>query len=255
MLVEGKIYMRSSDYKPAPFVTIECETLQEVKIKPELKFDEQSKDKPTIQWLDANEETGRSLGFSPMFSDGTFIYVIAIQKDKKDAANSDESSTKPKLVVECYDPSKNYEFVKATSLSKNTHLEPFVLGENTEDDLKKAQWATNGSILVCFPVDKPKARFFSLETGIKVSSKKGLKEGAIVTYDAKRHQFIEFITESMKSESGQVMKFQALEFGNFKRPTGGKSSESSKLDVLQDKLIPEDKNEQDSSSQQFNLLD
>ena len=78
MLFEGKIYMRSSDYKPAPFVTIECETLQEVKIEPELKFDEQSKDKPTIQWLDANEETGRSLGFSPMFSDGTFIYVIAI---------------------------------------------------------------------------------------------------------------------------------------------------------------------------------
>lgn len=51
------------------------------------------------------------------------------------------------------------------------------------------------------------------------------------------------------------MKFQALEFGNFKRPTGRKSSESSKLDVLQDKLLSDDKKESDSSSQQFNLLD
>jgi hypothetical protein len=78
MLFEGKIHMRSQDFKPAPFVTIECETLKEVKIEPELKFDDQSKDQPTIQWLDANEETGRSLGFSPMFTDGTFIYVIAL---------------------------------------------------------------------------------------------------------------------------------------------------------------------------------
>jgi hypothetical protein len=59
----------------------------------------------------------------------------------------------------------------------------------------------------------------------------------------------------MKYRSEPVMKFQALEFGNFKRPTGRKSSESSKLDVLQDKLLSDDKKESDSSSQQFNLLD
>ena len=138
MLFEGKIYMRSPDFKPAPFVTIECETLKEVKIEPELKFDDQSKDRPTIQWLDESEETGRSLGFSPMFTDGTLVYVIALQKDKKDQSSSEESSTKPKLVVECYDPSKNYELVKATTLSKNIHLEPWALGDNTEQDLKKA---------------------------------------------------------------------------------------------------------------------
>ena len=134
-------------------------------------------------------------------------------------------------------------------------MEPFVLGENTEEDLKKAQWATNGSVLVCFPVEKPKARFFSLETGIKVSSKKGLKEGAIVTYDPKKHQFIEFITQDMMSRSEPVMKFQALAFGNFKRPTGQRSRESSKLDVLQDKLLSDEKLELESSSQKSNLLD
>ena len=110
-------------------------------------------------------------------------------------------------------------------------------------------------MLVCFPVDKPKARFFSLETGIKVSSKKGLKEGAIVTYDPKKHQFIEFITQDMEHRSEPVMKFQALEFGNFKRPAGRRSRESSKLDVLRDKLLSDGQHESGSSSQQSNLLD
>ena len=82
-----------------------------------------------------------------------------------------------------------------------------------------------------------------------------MKEGAIVTYDPKKHQFIEFITQDMEHRSEPVMKFQALEFGNFKRPTGRRSRESSKLDVLRDKLLSDGQQESESSSQQSNLLD
>jgi len=39
MLYKGKLYLRHEELKPAPFLTIDPETLQEVKMEPELKFE------------------------------------------------------------------------------------------------------------------------------------------------------------------------------------------------------------------------
>jgi len=79
--------------------------------------------------------------------------------------------TTPKLVVEVYDPAKNFEFVRAVTLYKNLHLEPYAK-ESTASGLvdwtRRAQWATNGSVLACF-ARGGKVHFFSLETGVKVS--------------------------------------------------------------------------------------
>ena len=70
-----------------------------------------------------------------------------------------------------YDPAKSFEFVRAVTLYKNLHLEPYAK-ESTASGLvdwtRRAQWATNGSVLACF-ARGGKVHFFSLETGVKVS--------------------------------------------------------------------------------------
>ena len=96
------------------------------------------------------------------------IAVQSLSKSEKEKATEDTIKT-PKVVVEVYDPAKSFEFVRAITLYKNVHLDPYAK-ESTVSGLvewtRRAQWATNGSVLACFSKGG-KVHFFSLETGIK----------------------------------------------------------------------------------------
>jgi len=123
--------------------------------------------------------------------------VIAVQGLSKaeKAEATEDTVTAPKLAVEVYDPAKNFEFVRAVPLYKNAHLEPYAK-ESTASGLvnwtRRAQWATNGSVLACFG-SGAKVHFFSLETGVKVSKEwlEPTLEGA--DFDATDYHFSDYL--------------------------------------------------------------
>jgi hypothetical protein len=83
MLLNGQLYMRHEDIKPAPFVLIDKNTLQEVKMEPEINFEPKEGEKQSLQWTEEDEETKRSLAYTPLVTDGSFLYVIARQGPPK----------------------------------------------------------------------------------------------------------------------------------------------------------------------------
>ena len=77
LFLNGKLYLRADSVKPKPFVSINTQTLEEDKEEFELE-----KEDKNLEWKE-NEETGRSLTFSPLISDGRYIYVIVQKKAPK----------------------------------------------------------------------------------------------------------------------------------------------------------------------------
>ena len=69
--LNGKLYLRAESLKPKPFVLVNPTTLQEEKEEVELE-----KEDHNLEWR-VNEETGRSLTYTPLISDGQYIYVVA----------------------------------------------------------------------------------------------------------------------------------------------------------------------------------
>jgi hypothetical protein len=152
-------------------------------MEPELKFEPKEGQTQSLQWTEENEETGRSLAYTPLVTDGTYVYVIARQGRPKGEQAPEDEEVVHKLVVEVYNPANSFEFVRAVTLYKDKHFEPFVKEKNSEDWLRAAQWATNGTVLACF-TGNGKVRFFSLETGAKVSKRKtDFSSDGIVVYD------------------------------------------------------------------------
>ena len=68
------------------------------------------------------------------------------------------------MVLEAYDPENNFRFVKEVSLYKNVDEEPFIKQENSVAFLQKANFTTNGSVLVLQTTNRMYA--FDLKTGI-----------------------------------------------------------------------------------------
>lgn len=170
------------------------------------------------------------------------IAVQGLSKAEKEEATED-TVTAPKLAVEVYDPAKNFEFVRAVTLYKNSHLEPYAK-ESTASGLvtwaSRAQWATNGSVLACF-ASGAKVHFFSLETGVKVSKEwlEPTMESAdfdeddyhfsdyLVVYDYVTNQFV-----ALDSGSPAGTQQIAFDFPNFKRASskGGSCAHVDKLE-------------------------
>jgi len=237
MLLGGKLYLRHSDIKPVPFVIINKETLEEVKQEPELKYEPKEGETRSIQYTETNEETGRTLGYTPLVTDGTLVYVIARQglsKEVKDKAGEDVSKDL-KYVVEVYDPAKNFEFVRAVPLIKNQHFEPFVKESKDEAWLRAAQWATNGSVLACF-TSNGLVRFFSLETGVKVCKKRtDYNDGHLIVYESATNQF-----SALDSKSDDGARYTTFDFPNFKRPAAASTHGKNQVDELESKYLAED---------------
>jgi hypothetical protein len=135
MQLEDKIYIRHSEIKPAPFTVIDKNTLQEVKIDPEIKFE--TNQTQTIQWK-SEDDFGRSLEYTPLITDGTFVYVIAKYRTPKnqDEEPDEDEDKSPKLVVEVYDPSKGFQFVKMVTLMRRKSEAPFVKSNNSVEWLQ-----------------------------------------------------------------------------------------------------------------------
>jgi hypothetical protein len=70
MLYNDQLYIRHSDLAPAPFVIVDKYSLKEIKQEPELKFEPKEGDHHSIQWKAKDENTGRSLTYTPMICDG-----------------------------------------------------------------------------------------------------------------------------------------------------------------------------------------
>lgn len=61
--------------------------------------------------------------------------------------------SEPHLMVESYDPSNTFQHVKSVSLrvKERQGFKAFKLAEENKDSsIQKAQWATNGTVLICF---------------------------------------------------------------------------------------------------------
>ena len=71
LYLNDKLYCRADSIKPKPFVVVNKDTLEEEKDEFEL-----DKEDRNLEWKE-NEETGRSLTFTPLISDGRYLYVIA----------------------------------------------------------------------------------------------------------------------------------------------------------------------------------
>jgi hypothetical protein len=124
--LNNKLYCRAENLKPKPFVVINSKTLEEEKEEFELE-----KEDHNLEWTE-NEDTGRSLTYTPLLTDGNYIYVVAQKKAPKkkseenkegeeaEQAEKPEDQKPPMLVVECYDPStSSFKFVKEVFLYKN----------------------------------------------------------------------------------------------------------------------------------------
>lgn len=83
MLFQGKLYIRYKELAPAPFVMVDKDTLEVIKMDPEQTFEPKEGDNHSIQWKDKDEKTGRELTYTPLINDGQYLYVIARQFAKE----------------------------------------------------------------------------------------------------------------------------------------------------------------------------
>ena len=110
-----RIYVRSFEDKSKPFHVIHPDTLEIDKDFPEVKLNTEE-GVCNIGFQEEPDKEGRTLKQSPFFTDGTYFYVVA---QKKEAQDQEEGESGYRLMVEVYNPNKNYEFVRSITLFKN----------------------------------------------------------------------------------------------------------------------------------------
>ena len=159
VVLGDKIYLRSQ--KRDPFEVYEKHTLKKIEIE---KISNSK-----LQWQKPMVED-RSLEFSPLMTDGKYIYVISVRKNclQSEEEYYDDMSkyVEFQYVVEGYDPSDNYKSVKQVILRKQNKNGAFYKAKNMKPGqwLREQMWATNGEYLLCFS-DDGRLRYFSLQSG------------------------------------------------------------------------------------------
>jgi hypothetical protein len=177
MYFQKKLYVRNADCKPAPFQVFNPETLEEIKPEEGDKtFEPKEGDERCLKWKELSEETGRSLEYTPLITDGQLVYVISIRgpskKQNEEAeAKSESKNSWRKMVVEVYDPAKNWEFVREVILMSHDTKEHYDKhSKDMKDWMLNATWACNGQFLVCFKHNNSaNRRQWDLKTGAQVA--------------------------------------------------------------------------------------
>lgn len=164
-----RIYVRTIEDKSKPFHVVEPETLEIDKDFPEVKFAEEAACSLS-KFQEEPDKEGRTLKESPFFTDGTYFYVVA--QKKLTAENEDEGIFS--MVVEVYNPSSNFDFVRSITLYKNKQKDLFVKEHNSLEFIMKANWHTNGKYLSLR--SGRNAWFFDINDGVKVHSESATLE-------------------------------------------------------------------------------
>ena len=82
MLLNDKLYVRSSEYRPSPFKIFDKHTLKPTPDRE--RYAPVKSDSRTIKWEKYTSKTERYLGNTPLMTDGNLVYVIAIRPARKD---------------------------------------------------------------------------------------------------------------------------------------------------------------------------
>lgn len=166
IILDNKIYIRHNNQEKSCLSIFNMQTLEEVKRETEEKIEPKEGSDKSILWKSEDEDTGRSLTYSPMATDGTFVYLLSRRckpKNSKDTVEIEDENQPTKLYVEVYDSTKNFEFVREVLLLKKAHGEPWVKDDNSESQVEKLAMFTNGTHL-CL-VHNSKILFFNLTSG------------------------------------------------------------------------------------------
>ena len=118
--------MRDTSQTEKPLIVFDSKTLQiDEKATEAIKFSVEE-DAITMSFTEkAHKDTGRLMGDSPLFTDGTHLYVVSQKKHIKPAdADEDAVSVPTALVVEKYCPT-TWKHLNSTTLYKNEHSEIF----------------------------------------------------------------------------------------------------------------------------------
>lgn len=91
MILNDKIYLRS-DYDAGPFQILDKNTLQEVSVSEEDKYNPPEDVKQKLNW-ESRDSEGRSLEHTPLISYENFVYVISV-REPMDVGEYDEEEDK-----------------------------------------------------------------------------------------------------------------------------------------------------------------
>jgi hypothetical protein len=146
-----------------------------------------------MKFMDSHDaKTGRKMGNGPIFTDGTYLYIVSQKKHiKAEDADEDAPAVPTALVIEQY-CTKEWKHLKSTTLFKNEHSEVYSDKNQTDVDefLKSATFHTNGShLLLCH---KTKRNLFDLETGIRIEKQKDEAFMPMVIHDWRNNTFYTF---------------------------------------------------------------
>lgn len=184
---EDKLYIRSRKFRPNPFAVIDKRTLRVTELTEEevnrLKPKE-GKDKRSLFWSSGEEDDEmlrkRTLGDTPFFTDGTLVYVITKVQDERE---EDQKN----LVVESYDPARNWCFVRAVTLYDNGYKDRFTLKSWTLNI--GIQCATNGETLMI--IQENNQHFFNLKTGVRFYTADYESDRCVTMFDHNSGYFVE----------------------------------------------------------------
>lgn len=212
MILNDKIYIRHEDMEKSCLSIFDMNTLEEIKRESEEKIEPKEGSDKSILWKSEDEETGRSMTFSPMTTDGTYVYLISRRcqpKNAKETVENEDENQPTKLYVEVFDPSKNFEFVREVLLLKKAHGEPWVKDENSQDLLKKLAIFTNGTHLCV--VYNAKIIFFNLTSG-KQDAKLHCEQDGVIMFDSKDNQMVQVVLgDEVEVSIFNVTKFKPAE--------------------------------------------
>ena len=101
MILNDKIYLRSV-FAAGPFKILDINTLEEVSVSEEDKYNPPEDVKQKLHWKDRDSE-GRSLEYTPLISHENFVYVISV-REPMDVGEYDEEEDKLQaFMVEKYE--------------------------------------------------------------------------------------------------------------------------------------------------------